>query len=53
MIIISYLQATTEEAAAYTPKVIHVDEDNQIVALGNDLAQAVPEATDQVSPRDA
>lgn len=53
VIIISYLQATAEEAAEYTPKVIHVDENNQIVALGNDLAQAVPGSTDQVSSRDA
>lgn len=42
VIIMSYLQATDAEAKAYEPKIVHVDADNRIVALGNDLAEALP-----------
>ena len=42
VIIISYLQATSEEAAGYVPRVVHVDSDNRIVALGTDLAEPTP-----------
>lgn len=39
VILITYAQMTTEEAHAYTPKVIHVDKDNKIVQVGNDPAE--------------
>lgn len=42
VIIMSYLQATDAEAKAYEPKIVHVDADNRIVALGNDLAEVLP-----------
>lgn len=44
VIIMSYLQATDEEARAYVPNIVHVDADNRIVALGNDLAEPIPES---------
>lgn len=42
VIIMSYVQATAEEAAEWEPKVVHVDEDNNIISLGVDLAEPVP-----------
>ncbi|AIG64862.1 hypothetical protein CATYP_10250 [Corynebacterium atypicum] len=51
VIIMAYRQATDEEARAFSPKVVHVDGDNQIVALGSDPAQAVPGQPDQISSR--
>ena len=42
VILISYLQATLEEARVYRPQIVHVDADNRIVALGNDPAEPVP-----------
>lgn len=42
VIIISYLQSTTEEAREYRPRIVHVDADNRIVALGHDPAEPVP-----------
>lgn len=51
VIIMSYLQATEEEAAAYEPRIIHVDADNRIVGTGHDLSEAVPGAADQLSSR--
>lgn len=42
VILMSYLQATTEEALAYRPRVVHVDENNRIVAMGEDPAEPVP-----------
>lgn len=50
VILISYLQATLEEALEYEPRIVHVDENNRIVALGNDIAEAVP-GSDTVSAR--
>jgi len=47
VILISYQQMTTAEARAFVPHVVHVDEHNRIVKLGNDAAEAVP-GTDQV-----
>jgi aspartate 1-decarboxylase len=41
VILITYAQMTTEEAKAYEPKVVHVDEDNKIVRLGNDPAEGL------------
>ena len=51
VILIAYGQFTPEEAAAHTPRIVHVDEKNRIVALGNDPAEAVPGAADQISSR--
>src|SRR6476661_7840503 len=39
VILITYAQMTTEEAKAYTPRVVHVDKDNKIVQIGNDPAE--------------
>jgi aspartate 1-decarboxylase len=51
VIIMSFLQLDEAEVLVHQPKVVHVDRDNQIVALGNDPAQPVPGAVDQVSSR--
>ncbi|MET7358580.1 aspartate 1-decarboxylase [Streptomyces sp. NPDC005562] len=48
VIIISYAQVEDAEARALRPRVVHVDEDNRVVALGNDPAEAVPGAPDMV-----
>src|SRR5215218_660155 len=40
VILITYAQMTTEEAKAYEPRVVHVDENNRIIQLGNDPAEA-------------
>jgi len=47
VIIISY--AMVDDAAARTlkPTVVHVDEQNQVVKLGDDASEPVPGATDQ------
>jgi aspartate 1-decarboxylase len=51
VIIISYLMADDAELLTHEPRVVHVDADNRIVALGNDPAQPVPGAVDQFSSR--
>lgn len=51
VIIMSFLQLDEAEVIVHEPKVVHVDSDNAIVALGNDPAQPVPGATDQLSSR--
>jgi aspartate 1-decarboxylase len=51
VIIMSFLLAEDSELEGYEPKVVHVDAANRIVALGNDLAEPVPGAGDQVSAR--
>ncbi|MFW0784494.1 aspartate 1-decarboxylase [Gordonia sp. CPCC 206044] len=51
VIIMSFLQLDETELIAHQPKVVHVDADNKIVALGNDPAQPVPGAVDQLSSR--
>lgn len=53
VIIISYVMGTEAEIAEHEAKVVHVDGDNKIVALGNDAAQPVPGSTDQLDPRTA
>lgn len=40
VILIGYGQMTTEEARAYQPSVVFVDEDNRVVTLGADPAEA-------------
>jgi aspartate 1-decarboxylase len=42
VIIMSYAQLSDAEARAYTPTVVHVDQDNHIVGLGSDPAEPVP-----------
>lgn len=51
VIIMSYLLAEEAELIGYQPSVVHVDERNRIVSLGDDLAQPVPGAVDQLSSR--
>lgn len=51
VIIMSFLQLDEAEVIVHEPKVVHVDDDNKIVALGNDPAQPVPGAVDQLSSR--
>jgi len=42
VIIMSYAMVTDAEARALEPRVVHVDENNRIVKLGNDAAEPVP-----------
>ena len=42
VIIISYAMVTDVEARALEPRIVHVDEKNRIVKLGNDPAEPVP-----------
>ena len=41
VILITYAQMTSEEAKAYEPRVVHVDENNRIIQLGNDPAEGL------------
>lgn len=41
VILITYAQMTTKEAKAYEPKVVHVDENNRVIRLGNDPAEGL------------
>lgn len=41
VILITYAEMTTEEAKAYEPRVVHVDQDNKILQLGNDPAEGI------------
>lgn len=47
VIIISYAMMDDAEARALKPRVVHVDGDNQIIAIGDDAAEPVPGAKDQ------
>lgn len=51
VIIMSFVQLEDAEIVLHEPKVVHVDADNAIVKLGNDPAEPVPGAPDQVSSR--
>src|SRR5262247_2783211 len=42
VILISYAQMDDATARAYVPKVVHVDTENRVIALGSDPAEAVP-----------
>lgn len=53
VILISYVMLDAAELAAHQPQVVHVDGQNQIVQVGNDPAEPVPGATDQLNPRTA
>ncbi|OON73448.1 aspartate 1-decarboxylase [Streptomyces tsukubensis] len=42
VILMSYAQVDDAEARAMVPRVVHVDGDNRIVALGSDTSEPVP-----------
>jgi aspartate 1-decarboxylase len=44
VIIMSYAAMSDEESRDFEPRVVHVDRDNRIVALGSDPAEPVPGA---------
>ena len=48
VIIMSYSVVTDEEARALKPHVVHVDEKNRVVKIGNDPAEPVPGASGQL-----
>jgi aspartate 1-decarboxylase len=41
VILITYAEMTTGEAKAYEPLVVHVDENNKMIQLGNDPAEGL------------
>jgi aspartate 1-decarboxylase len=47
VIIISYAMVDDAEARTLKPTVVHVDERNQVVKLGDDASEPVPSAKDQ------
>ncbi|MFE7231541.1 aspartate 1-decarboxylase [Streptomyces sp. NPDC057596] len=51
VIIISYAQVTDAEARAFQPRVVHVDADNRMVALGADASEPVPSSDQERSPQ--
>lgn len=51
VIVISYVELEEEERARHVPRIVHVDRENRIVALGTDAAQPVPGAVDQFATR--
>ncbi|MFD1661546.1 aspartate 1-decarboxylase [Streptomyces caeni] len=51
VIIISYAQVSEAEARSLKPRVVHVDADNRIVALGGDPSAPVPGSDQKRSPQ--
>lgn len=49
VIIMSFLQVDEVERTTHTARVVHVDSDNRIVAVGSDPSQPVPGALDQMA----
>ena len=49
VIIMSFQQVEEAERATHRPRVVHVDRDNRIVALGSDPSEPVPGAEGQRS----
>lgn len=47
VIIMNYALYDDAELASRKPRVVHVDEDNRVVKIGNDPAEPVPGAPDQ------
>ncbi len=47
VIMMSYAVVNDEEARAMKPHVVHVDEQNRVVKIGNDPAEPVPGSSDQ------
>lgn len=43
VILISYAAMTTAEAREFVPDIVHVNENNEIISLGNDPAEALSE----------
>ena len=41
VILITYVNMTTQDAVAYDPKIVHVDHHNRILQLGNDPAEGI------------
>ncbi|MEU1620144.1 aspartate 1-decarboxylase [Streptomyces sp. NPDC008238] len=50
VILISYAQFEDAQARELRPRVVHVDADNRIVALGDDASEPVPGSGTQASP---
>lgn len=51
VIIIAYGQLDETEVSTHRPRVVHVDAENRIVALGSDGAEPVPGSSDQIDGR--
>lgn len=51
VIIMSFKQVDEDEVKSYTPRVVHVDENNRIIELGDDPAAPTSGAADQRSGR--
>lgn len=51
VIIMSFKQVDEDEVKSYTPRVVHVDENNRIIELGDDPAAPTPGAAGQRSGR--
>ena len=45
VILIAYAQMEDAEARSYEPNIVHVDEHNRIVSLGNEPAEALQDGT--------
>lgn len=45
VILIAYAQMEDAEARTYEPKIVHVDENNRMITLGTDPAEALQEGT--------
>jgi aspartate 1-decarboxylase len=41
VILITYAAMSTEEAKTYKPRVVHVDQNNKVIQLGNDPAESL------------
>jgi aspartate 1-decarboxylase len=41
VLLITYAAMTTEEAKAYEPRVVHVDQNNKMIQLGNDPSEGL------------
>jgi aspartate 1-decarboxylase len=50
VILISYAQVDDAEARGLTPRTMHVDAENRIVALGADASEPVPGTATERSP---
>ena len=48
VIIMNYASMDDAEAKRWKPIVVHVDENNRVISLGNDPAEPVPGAKDQI-----
>ncbi|MFP3463972.1 aspartate 1-decarboxylase [Leifsonia sp. SIMBA_070] len=46
IIVISYVQLDDDEARRFTPRIVHVNAENRIVALGSDPAEALTDGVE-------